>query len=79
MELLSETSGDLTGDEIQKLVGCLSRLFGDFISTLGEYDEPLTRSRTFLTNFTRSVDEALLSFDGWLDLSQVRWLNRIKK
>ncbi|CAG0892128.1 unnamed protein product, partial [Darwinula stevensoni] len=60
---------ELTGDEIGDLVDLLDDLFEDFFLNFTNSSDAQSRSHGFLTNFTRVIDEALLSFNGWLSLA----------
>ena len=74
MENLTDASmdeGGLTGDEIEDLIDFFGPLFEDFLDRLDEYPSPLERSKQYLGNYSRTVEELLVSFDGWLNLTQV--------
>ncbi|CAG0884224.1 unnamed protein product [Darwinula stevensoni] len=66
-----EDEGGLTGDEIDELVDFLGPLFDEFLDSLDEYPSPLERSNKYLANYSRTVEQVLLSFDGWLNLTQM--------
>ena len=63
--------GGVSGDEIDELIDFLGPLFEDFLDSLDEYPCPLERSKQYLENYSRTVEEVLVSFDGWLNLTQV--------
>ncbi|CAG0885991.1 unnamed protein product [Darwinula stevensoni] len=62
--------GELTGDEIEDMVEFIFPLFSKFVRSLGNYSSPLDRSKKFLVNYSQCIEEVLVSFDGWLDLTQ---------
>ncbi|CAG0894210.1 unnamed protein product [Darwinula stevensoni] len=66
-----EDQGGLTGDEIDELMDLLDLLFDDFLDSLDEYPSPPDRTKEFLANYSRTVEEMLVSFEGWLDLTQM--------
>ncbi|CAG0894883.1 unnamed protein product [Darwinula stevensoni] len=61
---------ELTGDEIERMVKFIRPLFSEFFLSLGNYSSPLDRSKKFLVNYSQCMEEVLVSFDGWLDLTQ---------
>ncbi|CAG0898947.1 unnamed protein product [Darwinula stevensoni] len=78
LELLDElidligNEGSLTEEQIVELIGFLEDLFQRFLDSLLVYDEATNRSHKFLFNFTRAMDEILASFNGWLNMTQVK-------
>ncbi|CAG0897970.1 unnamed protein product [Darwinula stevensoni] len=64
-----EDQDELTGSDIGDLVDFLDPLFDNFLDKLGNYPDPLNKSQDFLTNFTRTMDEVLISFKGWLEIT----------
>ncbi|CAG0897509.1 unnamed protein product, partial [Darwinula stevensoni] len=64
-----EDQDELTGSDIGDLVDFLDPLFDKFLDMLGNYSDPLNKSQDFLTNFTRTMDEVLISFKGWLEIT----------